>query len=65
MNDNKENITIKVNSDHESKKGGYKNCCSTAVIAAKNLFNTSVTPNSEEHSAIKIPTINAYLTNGY
>ena len=39
MNDNKGNITIKVNSDHESKKGGYKNCCSTAVIAAKNLFN--------------------------
>ena len=31
----------------------------------ENLFNTRVTPSSEEHSAINTPTINAYLTNGY
>ena len=29
------------------------------------LFNTNVTPNKDEHSAIKTPTINAYRTKGY
>jgi hypothetical protein len=31
----------------------------------ENLFNTNITPNSAEQSAIKVPTISAYLTNGY
>lgn len=30
-----------------------------------NLFNTRVTPSSEEHNAMSTPTIIAYLTNGY
>ena len=39
-------------------------CESPSPIKEKR-FNTSVTPSSEEHSAISTPTINAYLTNGY
>ena len=31
----------------------------------ENLFNTRITPRSDEHSAISTPTMSAYLTNGY
>jgi hypothetical protein len=31
----------------------------------ENLFNTNITPSNDEQSAIKVPTIRAYLTNGY
>ena len=31
----------------------------------ENLFNTRITPSSDEHSAISTPTMSAYLTNGY
>ena len=31
----------------------------------ENLRRTSVTPRSEEQSAMRTPTINAFLTNGY
>ena len=39
--------------------------CDNPSPINENLFKTSVTPRSEEHNAIKTPTINAYLTNGY
>ena len=39
--------------------------CESPSPIKENLFKTSVTPRSDEHKAIKVPTINAYLTNGY
>jgi hypothetical protein len=39
--------------------------CDKPSPMKENLFNTSVTPRSDEHKEISTPTISAYLTNGY
>ena len=40
-----------------------KAICDKPSPINENLFSTKVTPNNEEQSAIKIPTIKAYCTN--
>ena len=42
-----------------------KATCDNPSPIKENLLRTSVTPRSDEHNAIRIPTIIAYLTNGY
>ena len=39
--------------------------CESPSPINENLFNTSVTPSSEEQSATNTPTTRAYLTKGY
>lgn len=39
--------------------------CESPSPINENRFSTSVTPSSDEHSAISSPTSSAYLTNGY
>ena len=39
--------------------------CESPSPMKEKRFSTSVTPNSDEQSAIRTPTISAYLTNGY
>ena len=39
--------------------------CASPSPIKENLFKTKVTPKSDEQSAIKTPTIKAFITNGY
>ncbi len=60
----KESIILLVNPTTAATAIVQKAICDNPSPINENLLSTNVTPNKEEHNAIKIPTIKAYLTKG-